>query len=419
MSALAALRRSMLPPAGVPRRFALSNLLVGIGNGTFLTGSAVFFTQVTDLRPLEIGAGLSIASGAALLSAVPLSRLVDRFGAQRSWLLSTLVKAVLFAAWPLPGDFVSFVLLMILIELTTNVQETGLGVYLMEAMEPEIRVLAQAYGRSWLNVGWSVGALFATAALAIGTTTAYYALPVVNAALLVLSALLIWRLPGIPAAAHRATSAQASVGVFRNRPFLAVTAACAVLYAYTTVLGQVMPLWLITETDAAQYWLGLLMITNTLIAVTLQVPMTRGLHTLRGATRALQRSGWGTAAACPILFATGITSGWATVVLLLFAVVLLTLAEIWQSIGAWTVVAELSPHNRRGEYLGAFKMGGAIQEMIAPVALVALALTTGGWGWFVIAAVFVAAGLSVRPVIGAATTAGRRTADENPGTATG
>jgi MFS-type transporter involved in bile tolerance (Atg22 family) len=85
--------------------------------------------------------------------------------------------------------------------------------------------------------------------------------------------------------------------------------------------------------------------------------------------------------------------------LLLVATVLLTLAEMWQSAGAWTVVAELAPPDRRGEYQGAFRMGGSAQSMIAPAALIALAVTSGGWGWLAVSAMFVAAALLIGPAM--------------------
>ncbi|MFD0595023.1 hypothetical protein ACFQZ4_23805 [Catellatospora coxensis] len=84
-------------------------------------------------------------------------------------------------------------------------------------------------------------------------------------------------------------------------------------------------------------------------------------------------------------------------VLLVLATILLTMAELWQSAGAWTFMAELPPADRRGEYVGAFRMGGSAQSMIAPASLIALAVTSGGWGWFAIAGLFLGAALLIGP----------------------
>jgi MFS family permease len=398
-ASLTTLKANLVPPAGLPRRVAMRNLIFGVGSGTFLTGSAVFFTQVVGLQPLQVGLGLSVASAAAFATAVPLSKVADRVGAQRTWTIGTLAAAILFCIWPFAHNFTTFVLLVTAVELTATLQQTGRGVYLIEALDPETRVLTQAFSRSWMNVGWSLGTGMGTIALAIDTRPAYYALVLVNAGFLFLNTFLIWTLPSAGREVSATDDAAPSRSVFRDHNFLAVTAVCAVLLCYGTIFAEVMQLWIIYQTDAPQWWIGVLTLANTVMAITLQVPAAQGAHTIAGAAKALRYSGWAAFAACPIFLLTKGASGWLTVVLLFLAVVLITMSELWQSAGAWTLAAELPPPDRRGEYLGAFRMGGSIQGMVAPVALVALAVTTGGWGWLVIAAMFLLAAIAVNPIV--------------------
>jgi hypothetical protein len=75
------------------------------------------------------------------------------------------------------------------------------------------------------------------------------------------------------------------------------------------------------------------------------------------------------------------------------------MAELWQSAGAWTLAAELPPPDRRGEYQGAFKMGGSVEGIVAPAALVFLAVTSGGWGSQQNAPQFIVTSLAVNPVV--------------------
>jgi len=72
---------------------------------------------------------------------------------------------------------------------------------------------------------------------------------------------------------------------------------------------------------------------------------------------------------------------------------------MWQSAGSWTLAAELPPPGRRGEYFGAFRMGNSAIEMVAPASLIALAVTTGGWGWLLIGGLFLVAGLAAVPLV--------------------
>lgn len=170
------LRDNLIPPPGLPRRLAAQSVLGGIGFGTFLTGSAVFFTRVVGLRPHEIGIGLSLAAAIALITAVPLSSLTDRFGAQRMWVAGAIAQGLLFATWPFARGFWTYLLVIACVEIAATVAQAGRNVYLIEALEPETRVRTQAFTRSALNVGWSLGAGLAALALAIDTVPAYYAL---------------------------------------------------------------------------------------------------------------------------------------------------------------------------------------------------------------------------------------------------
>ncbi|MCW2766099.1 MAG: major facilitator superfamily 1, partial [Nocardioides sp.] len=47
----AALLRHARPPSPLAGRLAVQSLLYALGEGTFMTGSAVFFTQIVGLPP--------------------------------------------------------------------------------------------------------------------------------------------------------------------------------------------------------------------------------------------------------------------------------------------------------------------------------------------------------------------------------
>ncbi|MBV1853389.1 MFS transporter [Catellatospora tritici] len=393
------LRDNLIPPAGLTRKLATQNLLFGIGQGTFLTGSAVFFTQVVGLRPHEIGIGLSAAAATALVTSVPLSALADRFGSQRMWVSGVTLQGLLFAVWPLARGFWTFLVAMIALELVGTVAQAGRNVYLMESLTPENRVRTQAFSRSWLNVGWSLGAGLAALALAIDTLPAYYSLVLVNSVVLLGNAVFISRLPAPEHARSGSAPTTRPWAVFADRPFLAVTAVCAVLASYITIEMEVAPLWLLQHTDAPRWWLGVLTVTNTLMATTMQVAMTRGSHTIGGAVRSLRLGAVAAMLGCPVYLLAGGASGMLTLALLLLATVLLTLSELWQSAGAWTMMAELPPADQRGAYVGAFKMGGSMQNMLAPAALISLAVSTGGWGWLAISGLFATGALAVGPIV--------------------
>src|SRR3954467_6384790 len=83
-------------PTPLIRRLSTQSVLSAFGDGVFLTGSAVYFTQIVGLSASQVGLGLSITGGVTFLLAVPLGKLSDRLGAKRVWAGASLIEAVLY-----------------------------------------------------------------------------------------------------------------------------------------------------------------------------------------------------------------------------------------------------------------------------------------------------------------------------------
>src|SRR3954447_1639531 len=113
---LSAALRQTRPPSPLAGRLAVQSMLFALGEGTFMTGSAVFFTQLVGLSAAQVGLGLTIAGAAAFAAAWPMGRLVDRFGPKRCWAVSSAGQAGLFALWPFIGDFRGYVAMAVLME---------------------------------------------------------------------------------------------------------------------------------------------------------------------------------------------------------------------------------------------------------------------------------------------------------------
>jgi predicted MFS family arabinose efflux permease len=103
------LLRHARPPSPLAGRLAAQSLLFSLGQGTFMTGSAVFFTTIVGLTAAQVGLGLTFAGVAAFLAALPMGRLVDRFGPKKMWALSATGQAAMFAVWPFITDFPGYV----------------------------------------------------------------------------------------------------------------------------------------------------------------------------------------------------------------------------------------------------------------------------------------------------------------------
>ncbi|NUT34686.1 MAG: MFS transporter [Hamadaea sp.] len=382
--------QQIAPPPGVARALTVRSIVYAVGSGVFQAGSAVFFTQYLGLTATQVGLGLSVAGGLTVLLSVPLGQVVDRWGARRVWIVAGLLEALLFFAYPVVGSFAAFLLLVCALAVADVTASVAKHVYTLQALPPEERVRALAYQRSAMNVGFTAGAALSGVALAVGTRSAYLSLVLVNAAVLLVTAVLIARLPR--AAAAGSGPRTRPFAVLRDRPFVALSGLNGILQSHQTLFGVILPLWTLTCTDAPAVMIPVLYMVNTVLAVTFQVRASRGSETAVGAGRALRTGGLTVAAGALLLGAAAVTGGIVTIAVLVAGTVMLTVGELTQSAGAWGVTATVPPEERRGEYTGVFKLGGQVQQTFAPAGLTLLAVGTGGWGWLVIAALMVVAG---------------------------
>ncbi|GAB2934315.1 MFS transporter [Micromonospora polyrhachis] len=374
--------------------------MVAVGSGTFLTGSVVFFTHVLGLSPLQIGAGFSIAGFTGVVSSLPLGVLADRIGGQRAWGVGAVGSALAFAGYSLVDSFVGFVVLMGLAAVTDSFANAGRTIYTAEAMPAEDRVRTMAYARSYLNAGFTIGTALGTVALAFDSTAALVALVLLNSAVSLLNAILVTRLPAAPAIRHARTVSRSRLAVLKDLPYVTVAGLFAVMMFHSVILIEILPLWTITHTDAPKPVLGVMLALNTVLAIALQVPASRGADSLPGTARLVRRGALVTALACPVAALAGMTSGGWTVVTLIAAVLLVTVTELWFSAALWFFQTNVPPAATRGVYLGTAQTISSMADIFAPVGLTLLAIQTGGWGWWAIAAIFVSCALAVGPAVG-------------------
>ena len=166
----------------------------------FLTVSVLFFTRFAGLAAGSVALGLSLAGLAAMIGAVPLGSLGDRFGYRRVWVLVTVVQAAVYAAYPFVrtfGEFVTLAAIASLAEVGGSPLRAG---YLSRIAGQQQRVRARAYNQAVSSVGWALGALAAGVALGAGTRAAYVSLVLADAASFAIAAVILLTLPAAPPA---------------------------------------------------------------------------------------------------------------------------------------------------------------------------------------------------------------------------
>ena len=202
-------------------------------------------------------------------------------------------------------------------------------------------------------------------AIAFGTDALRWA-PLLSAVLFLANSVAVLRLPD---ATHdvRGPEPRAKpegIPAIRNRSWIAVTALTGVMWTNQVLLHTVIPVWLVTETDAPKVLVALLFGTNTLMCIVLPRLASRGIHDIGTALRAVRLSTLFFVLTCLITLVTHETVGWLTIVLFFLGHVVLTWAELFLSASGWTLEAELMDPRRRGDYQGVSELGGTLGQVL-------------------------------------------------------
>ena len=405
MSIWTSVKQQATPPSPLAGRLATQSLLFALGEGTFMAGSAVFFTQVVGLSVVQVGLGLTIAGLAAFIAAYPMGKVVDRLGAKRCWAISSAGQGAMFAVWPFIDSFQGYVAMAIAMEVIGALGGVAHGAYTIDVLPPKERVTSRAYMYSALNVGFTIGSLLGIIALGPESLTLLMAVPLFTSMVFLLNAYNITRLPDASHDLRTAEERKVKIpgpGPMRNIGWLATSFFGGMLWTNQVILNIVIPLWLVEKTDAPWVILSLLFGTNTVMCIVLPMAAARGIKDVTTALRAIRISTIFFIVSCVITLSTHHAVGVWTILLFFLGHITLTGGELFLSAASWTFEAELMDPRRRGEYQGAAELSGTLGHVWAPAAFTFLAMTWSTWGWLVIAGIITLAAAAIHPSTAAA-----------------
>ena len=171
------------------------------------------------------------------------------------------------------------------------------------------------------------------------------------------------------------------------------------LFVCTSVLTIGLPLQVLRTFPHRQWLIGLGMAISTVLAVGLQVRLSRGTVELAGSTRAAVRGGLVLATACLLCYLSAITGRNPAVAVLLAGVGLLSIGDLLASASAWGLSYQLRRHDLTAHNQSVWSMYLSLPQLLGPL-LVAWALTWfGDAGWLVLAGGFVLVSALLGPVL--------------------
>ncbi|REK89382.1 MFS transporter [Streptomyces inhibens] len=380
----------LMPDTGPQRVIAASNFVYTVGSGLYLTAGVLYFTQAVHLPASQVGLGLGIAGVVSLAVGIAVGHLADRHGARGVYATTLVVQALATAGFVLADSFWPFVLAVCT---ATGARAAGLA-----ARSPLIRHYGgdrpqqfRAYLRAVTNIGISLGALLAGWAVQVGTLPAYQLLVIGNAIAFAASAAVLVFLPpvtpGPPVGGPRWIA-------LRDRPYLLITALDGIMAIQFKVLTVAIPLWLVEATTAPRWLVSGTMLVNTVIVIALQVRASRNIGSPAAGGGAYRRSGVAFLVSCSLISLSAGIPTWAAVTLLMTAVLIHTVGELWHSAGGFEVSFALAPERATGQYLGVFGLGAGLADAVGPTLLISLCITWGRPGWYVVGALFALTGLA-------------------------
>jgi len=372
--------------------------LDAVGTGFFLAGSAVYFTAVVGLSARQIGVGTSLAGLFGLVGLVLVGRLADTLDRRPLLVAASAGQGLLFCAYLWVHSFVAFLMVISLLGLIQQSVSPLRRAFIADLVATDLRLRTQTILATIFNAGISVGALGTAALVASHSRPLLLAIVIVNAlscaAAAVTTALVIVPRPArdAPSDDHgvlRKRHATQYRDSTRQRGLFILTVSGGALATNYTLFEVALPLYLLHQTAAPPYLIGVLVVLNTALVVWLQVPVGRLITTPAQAVRYLWYSCGALAAAC--LAAASASGGRASAVAalaVLGAAALLTLAELLSSAAGWSLIFSITPDGQQGAYQTFFSRGNAVQQLVGPIATVALVTAWGAYGWYALAGFF-------------------------------
>ncbi|MFF4958880.1 MFS transporter [Streptomyces sp. NPDC001222] len=370
--------RALVRASGGPR-YAVALAVDALGTGLLRPFLLLYGVTVLRLSAPVTGTAMTVAVVAALVCMPAVGRWLDR-GARStvvgaSMLVRVLGVALLLAA---PAGHVwLFATAALFLGIGNQAWPAAHAALVATVAHGRERDAALAGGRALRNAGLGVGALLATACLA-GGTAALQALAAVTGLANLTAAALAWsvHLRADPAATPARDSDD------RPTPRLRALLAANVVYAFCLNVPEIaLPVLLVTQLHASPVWPAAIFVVNTVLVVTLQVPVTvllsrfsrQSVLALAGAVLTVSYLGF--------LAAGSLGHGWAAPAVAAVSVVC-TIGEIIYAGSATALVTHLAPAHALGRVIARFQLSTGFGLAVSPAVITALAShgATALWG---------------------------------------
>lgn len=361
--------RALVRASGGPR-YAIALAVDALGTGLLRPFLLLYGVTVLELSAPTTGIAMTVGVVVGLMCMPGVGRWLDR-GARSTVVAASMLVRVLGVALLLAtpaGHAWLFATAALFLGIGNQAWPAAHAALVATVAHGRERDAALAAGRALRNAGLGVGALLATACLA-GGTTALQALAAVTGLAYLAAAALAWSVHVHARPAASPAEERAEGPAPRMRALLAAN----VVYVFCLNVPEIaVPLVLVTQLHASPVWAAAIFVANTVLVVTLQVPVTVLMSRLpRRTVLALA----GVVLAASYLGFLAVTSpghGWSAPAVAAVSVAC-TLGEIIYAGSATALVTALVPAHVLGRALARFQLSTGFGLAVSPAAITALA----------------------------------------------
>ncbi|MFD6274806.1 MFS transporter [Streptomyces sp. NPDC060209] len=371
------------------RVLILASFVNRVGNGLFNTASALYFTLVVGLPAVQVGAALTVAGLIGLLAGIPGGHLADRRGPRTIMMLALTVQAVSMCALVLVESWAALTVIATVDRLAAAAGGAAWGA-LVVRVGTDRPASFRAKLRTYVNLGVVLGTVGAGFAVTANTRTAYTVLILGNAASFALCALLLLVLPNYRAVAS--PSQQRRWIALTDRPFVTFAALYGAMGLQYPAVSLLLPIWISEHTDAPRWTVAAVSAINAGVCVLLQTRIGSRIETPRDGGKAFRTAGLLFLLSCPMMALSAHAPVWAAAGLVVAAIFVHSLGEIWESSAGFALGFGLAPDHAQGQYQGLLGLGFSAGQALAPAILTTVVLGLGTAGWLLLGVFFAAVG---------------------------
>ncbi|MCX5256836.1 MFS transporter [Streptomyces canus] len=399
------MRKTLGFPPGLAGLLAAAAVAEAAAVILFLTFNLVYFATYVGIPAVHVGAVLTVSGCLGIVVGVPAARLVERFGSH--WVLvgAVLGQALGTGLYALAGNLIAYAAITFVLTVCERTAYAARGAVMSVVLVGEKRSQNRAKVRSLCNAAAILAALVGSAVLQVNRHWMYLVAIGCVAVLFLFSAGVSLRLPD---AGRVQGGGSSRLVVVRDKPFLGLTAVNTVLTMHFG-LFEILPLWIVRDTQAPRWMGGALFLLNATTVVFFQVRAGRKIDHPRSAGRAMRRAGAFLCGAC-VLFGLAGRQPYVAVVLLLCAGLVYVWAEMLHAAAGWELSFGLAQQDRHAQYQAMYGTGATLGTTLAPLVATSLVLGTGTVGWICIGLLFLLTGAATPPLVRQALRSPLRTA---------